>query len=269
MTAEHERLRSDPRAWKRWGPYLAERAWGTVREDYSASGDAWNHLPHEHARFKAYRWNEDGLGGICDHAQRLCFALALWNGQDAILKERLFGLGGTEGNHGEDVKEHYFYLDCTPTHSYMRMLYKYPQRAFPYQQLVRENAARNRDMREFELADTGAFDESRYWDVFIEYAKASPEDMLIKISAHNRGPQSAMLTLMPTLWFRNTWSWEHGAPRPALRESRVLRDEGSFVHAIGAEHNTLGDYELFCKGADELLFTENETNVAVCEGRFS
>src|SRR5215208_6537234 len=209
--------------WNCGGPFLAERAWGTVREDYSADGDAWNYLPHDHARARAYRWNEDGLAGICDSQQRLCFALALWNGADPILKERLFGLAGPEGNHGEDVKEYYFYLDSTPTHSYMKMLYKYPQRAFPYADLVETNRARGKHEAEYELIDTGVFADKRYFDIVVEYAKAGPDDILIRISATNRGPEAAELHLLPTLWFRNTWSW--GQPdadaRPALRRGDV------------------------------------------------
>src|SRR5215216_5380762 len=210
LTAEERRL-ADARGrtshWKRWGPYVSERAWGTVREDYSAGGPAWDYLPHDHARSKAYRWNEDGIAGFCDRHQYLCFALALWNGRDPILKERLFGLTGGEGNHGEDVKEYYFYLDSTPTHSYMKFLYKYPQSEFPYARLVEENRRRGRGEPEFELADTGVFDGGRYFDVFAEYAKASPDDLLIRLTVANRGPEPARLHLLPTLWFRNTWSW--------------------------------------------------------------
>ena len=201
-TLEYQRLNATTERhadWKRWGPYLSERAWGTVREDYSANGTAWEYLPHEHARSRAYRWNEDGLGGLCDRQQILCFAVALWNGQDPILKERLFGLTGNEGNHGEDVKEYYFYLDNTPTHSYMKMLYKYPQARFPYEQLVEENRQRQRDAPEFELLDTGIFDDQRYFDVFIEYAKATPDDVLIKITIANRGPEAASLHILPQL----------------------------------------------------------------------
>jgi len=203
--------------WKRWGPYLSERAWGTVREDYSPHGTAWEHLSHDHARSKAYRWNEDGLGGISDRHQFICFALALWNGRDPILKERLFGLTGHEGNHGEDAKEYYFYLDSTPTHSYMKYLYKYPQAEFPYTRLVEENRHRGRDQPEFELMDTGVFDQDRYFDVFIEYAKAAPDDLLIQIDVVNRGPEPAELTVLPTVWFRNTWSWGLDIRRPRLR----------------------------------------------------
>ena len=209
MNAEQSRLeeaRMKKAPWKKWGPYLSERQWGTVREDYSESGDAWNYFTHDHARSRAYRWGEDGLAGISDDQQRLCFAIALWNGKDPILKERLFGLTNSEGNHGEDVKEYYFYLDSTPTHSYMKYLYKYPQAAFPYNDLIETNRNRGKGQPEYELLDTGVFDEDRYFDVFVEYAKASPEDMLIEITVHNRGPEPATLQLLPILWFRNDWS---------------------------------------------------------------
>src|SRR5438445_11856469 len=207
-TAEAVRLAEDGarrKNWKRWGPYLAERQWGTVREDYSADGICWEYFPHDHARSRAYRWGEDGLLGLCDREGRLCFALALWNGRDPILKERLFGLTNPEGNHGEDVKECYFYLDSTPTHSYCKALYKYPQAEFPYQRLVEENRRRGRNDPEFELLDTGVFDGDRYFDVFVEYAKAAPRDILMRVTAHNRGPEPAELHLLPTIWFRNTW----------------------------------------------------------------
>ena len=209
LTAEEQRLEAARERrvhWKRWGPYLSERQWGTVREDYSPYGTAWDYFPHDHARSRAYRWGEDGIGGISDRHQIVCFALALWNGRDPILKERIFGLTGSEGNHGEDVKECYFYLDSTPTHSYMKFLYKYPQAEFPYARLVEENRKRGRDAFEFELMDTGVFEENRYFDVFVEYAKASAEDICIRITAHNRGSEPAELHLLPTLWFRNTWS---------------------------------------------------------------
>jgi hypothetical protein len=258
---ESIRLHQDPAAWKQWGPYLAERAWGTVREDYSTDGSAWDYFPHDHARSRAYRWSEDGLAGISDDKQHLCFALALWNGQDAILKERPFGLTGPEGNHGEDVKEYYFYLDSTPTHSYMKMLYKYPQRAFPYSDLVETNRQRSKSQPEYELFDTGVFEESRYFDVFVEYAKAGPDDILISITAFNRGPESAELYLLPTLWFRNTWSWgiEHdNIPRPSLKEKSLNKRAG--YKLIQADHAHLGRYLLACEGAGSLLFTENETN---------
>ncbi|MBI2205122.1 MAG: glucosidase [Candidatus Rokubacteria bacterium] len=241
--------------WKRWGPYLSERQWGTVREDYIADGTAWEYFPHDHARSRAYRWGEDGLAGISDNHQRLCFALALWNGRDPILKERLFGLTNREGNHGEDVKEYYFYLDSTPTHSYLKYLYKYPQAAFPYRRLVEENHPRGRHAPEYELLDTGIFDANRYFDVVVEYAKATTEDILIRVTGINRGPETAELHLLPTLWFRNTWSWEPGAGRPALRAGR---SGGNRV--IEAEHESLGPRWLLCDGAPDLLFTENETN---------
>ena len=209
-TKEHERIRQfqdDVTGWRRWGPYVSDRAWATVREDYSANGNAWNFLPHDLARSKAYRWGEDGIAGICDRYQLLVFAPAFWNGRDPILKERLFGLNSPEGNHGEDVKEYYFYLDNTPTHSYMKFLYKYPQREFPYAQLVEENRRRGGHDCEYELIDTGIFDEDRYFDIVIEYAKATPEDLCIRIEAINRGPEPATLHILPHLWFRNTWSW--------------------------------------------------------------
>jgi hypothetical protein len=256
-TVEQDRLERDGSSWKRWGPYLAERAWGTVREDYSADGNAWKSFPHDHARSRAYRWNEDGLAGICDDRQFLCFALALWNGRDPILKERLFGLDGPEGNHGEDVKEYYFYLDSTPTHSYMKMLYKYPQAAYPYDDLVQTNARRGKDEPEYELFDTGIFTDDRYFDVFVEYAKAGPDDILIRITVANRGLEAAPLHLLPTLWFRNAWSWEEGADRPSLWADAAVTN-GSL--AIRADHAGLGRYTLACDGAPELLFTENETN---------
>jgi hypothetical protein len=257
-----EQLRIDESArrlvhWRRWGPYLSERQWGTVREDYSAKGTAWDYLTHDDARSRAYRWGEDGIGGICDNHQRLCFAIALWNGHDPILKERLFGLTGTEGNHAEDVKEYYFYLDNTPTHSYMKFLYKYPQAPYPYSSLVEENHRRGRDQPEFELIDTGVFAANRYFDVFVEYAKATHEDVLIRITAINRSPEAAVLHLLPTLWYRNTWSWSHVAPRPRLR-NRTATGEFS---TIEAEHETLGQRWFHVRGAPELVFTENETNL--------
>ena len=245
--------------WNRWGPFLAERAWGTVREDYSPNGDAWSYFPHDHARSRAYRWNEDGLAGICDRHQYLCFALALWNGRDPFLKERMFGLNGIEGNHGEDVKEYYFYLDSTPTHSYMRMLYKYPQAEFPYARLVEENRRRGKLQPEFELVDTGIFDEGRYFDVVAEFAKADAEDLLIRISITNRGPDPAAIDVLPTLWFRNTWSWGRDKRRPCIAAVRAKTQKAS---ALLAKHWELGEYVLHCPGADELLFTENETNSA-------
>jgi hypothetical protein len=246
--------------WNRWGPFLAERAWGTVREDYSKDGDAWTYFPHDHARSRAYRWNEDGIAGICDRHQYLCFALALWNSHDAILKERMFGLTAHEGNHGEDVKEYYFYLDNIPTHSYMKYLYKYPHAAFPYDQLVEENRRRGKDDPEYELVDTGIFDQGRYFDVVVEYAKVAPEDILVRISVTNRGPEVAPLHFLPTLWFRNTWRWGRDDRRPSVSLPSQLPFKDPQVRAILAKHWQLGDYILYCSDADELLFTENETN---------
>jgi hypothetical protein len=258
MTMEGQRLEQARRgaAWRKWGPYLSERQWGTVREDYSKDGDAWDYFSHDQARSRAYRWGEDGLAGISDDHQNLCFALALWNGKDPILKERLFGLTNSEGNHGEDVKEYYFYLDSTPTHSYMKYLYKYPQRAFPYFDLVDTNKKRSRLDFEYELLDTGVFDDDRYFDVFVEYAKESPEDMLIKISVWNRGPDAASLHVLPTLWFRNTWSWSEGVARPILLGIQGVKG----VSVVSASHPELGDRFLYCEGDVPLLFTENETN---------
>jgi hypothetical protein len=242
-----------------WGPYLSERQWGTVREDYSANGDAWSYFPHDHARSRAYRWGEDGLAGISDKTQTLCFSLALWNGQDPILKERLFGLTNTEGNHGEDVKECYYYLDATPTHSYLKMLYKYPQAAYPYNRLLEENRRRGLSDHEYELIDTGVFDDDRYWDVFVEYAKAAGDDILVRITAHNRGPDSARLHVLPQLWFRNTWSWSASAGKPSIRVGNG--------DAIVAEHPTLGTYSLYVDGDAEKLFCDNETNVVRLYGQ--
>jgi hypothetical protein len=238
--------------WKKWGPYLSERQWGTVREDYSRDGNAWNYFTHDQSRSRAYRWGEDGLGGISDDQQRLCFAVALWNGRDPILKERLFGLTNSEGNHGEDVKESYFYLDSTPTHSYMKYLYKYPQREFPYRDLVETNGRRSREEFEYELLDTGVFDDDRYFDVFVEYAKADPEDVLVRITVHNRGPEAAPLHVLPTLWFRNTWSWGLDGRKPSMRKTAA--------GAIAASHHDLGAYTLQGDRTPELLFTENESN---------
>ncbi len=254
-TAEEQRLHAAGERsayWKRWGPYLSERQWGTVREDYSPHGEAWESFPHDHARSRAYRWGEDGIAGISDNHQRLCFAIALWNGRDPILKERLFGLTGNEGNHGEDVKEYYFYLDSTPTHSYMKYLYKYPQAAFPYERLVEENRRRGRSEPELELIDTGVFDADRYFDVQVEYGKAGIDDILIRIEVANRGPEAAECHLLPTLWFRNTWSWEAGSPKPRMAAT------GPSV--VEVEHDSLGLRWLSCEGGPELLFTENETN---------
>ncbi len=240
--------------WKKWGPYLSERQWGTVREDYSDDGNAWDYFTHDQARSRAYRWGEDGLGGLSDDKQRLCFALALWNERDPILKERLFGLTNSEANHGEDVKEYYFYLDSTPTHSYMKYLYKYPQREYPYLDLIETNRRRSREEFEYELLDTGAFGDDRYFDVFVEYAKEGPEDILVRITVHNRGPEAARLRVLPTLWFRNTWSWGEDDRKPSLREVRP--------GVIQATHPELGEYRLLCDGAPELLFTENESNAS-------
>ena len=258
LTQEEIRLRDDlTRAayWRRWGPYLSERQWGTVREDYSPGGTAWDYFPHDHARSRAYRWGEDGIAGICDNHQRLCFAVALWNGRDPILKERLFGLTGEEGNHGEDVKEVYYFLDNTPSHAYMHALYRYPQAAFPYQDLVSENKRRTRAQPEYEIIDTGVFDDHRFWDVDVEYAKAAEDDIAIRLTVHNRGPERATLELLPSLWFRNTWSWFPGSPRPALH---ALTD--AKTPAVEAAHGLLGRYLLEYDGRCELLFTENETN---------
>jgi hypothetical protein len=265
-TEEYKRLlrhRERKANWKKWGPYLSERAWGTVREDYSEGGTAWDYFPHDHARSRVYRWNEDGLAGISDRLQYLCFALALWNGRDPILKERLYGLTGSEGNHGEDVKEYYFYLDNTPTHSYMKMLYKYPQAAFPYAKLREENARRGMNDFEYELLDTGVFEENRYFDVFVEYAKADQDDIHIRIKIINRGPEPALCHALPTLWFRNTWSWGYDTGpmgdvpgRPRLKQ--VQRSPG--VSTVEASHPAAGTYYLFADEAPQLLFTENETN---------
>ncbi len=263
MDAEHGRLeeaRGNKAAWKKWGPYLSERQWGTVREDYSEGGDAWDYFSHDQARSRAYRWGEDGLAGISDDTQRLCFALALWNGKDPILKERLFGLTNSEGNHGEDVKEYYFYLDSTPTHSYMKYLYKYPQAAYPYSDLVETNRRRSRDEMEYELLDTGVFDHDRYFDVFVEYAKGGPEDILVQITAANRGPEAAELHLLPTLWFRNDWApW---IARPAEKPLLEQIEGPAGTRTIAAAHPALGAYTLYCEGEVPLLFTENETNNA-------
>src|SRR5438093_3521475 len=257
MTAEHLRLEADRERrlpWKKWGPYLSERQWGTVREDYSEGGDAWQYFSHDQARSRAYRWGEDGLAGFSDDQQQLCFALALWNGKDPILKERLFGLTNSEANHGEDVKEYYFYLDSTPTHSYMKYLYKYPQAAYPYAE-IKKNGARSRKELEYELIDTGVFDDNRYFDVFVEYAKASAEDILIQITVSNRGPEAATIDLLPTLWFRNVWSWSDTGVRPELRRER----HGTRDVIVGS-HPDLGWRFFNAEKPAELLFTENETN---------
>jgi hypothetical protein len=266
MSAEQIRLeeaREQKIPWKKWGPYLSERQWGTVREDYSEGGDAWNFFTHDQARSRAYRWGEDGLAGISDDKQRLCFALALWNGRDPILKERLFGLTNSEGNHGEDVKEYYFYLDSTPTHSYMKYLYKYPQAAFPYADLVETNKRRSRDEMEYELLDTGVFDGDRYFDVFVEYAKASPEDILVRITATNRGPDAAELHLLPTLWYRNDWAtWIADSNRAAEKPDLKQIEAAAGTSAVAATHPLLGEFILSCEGEVPLLFVENETNNA-------
>ena len=260
MTREDQRLedlRQGKAQWKRWGPYLSERQWGTVREDYSANGTAWEYFTHDQARSRAYRWGEDGIGGISDNHQRICFAPAFWNRRDPILKERLFGLTGHEGNHGEDVKECYFYLDAAPTHSYLKMLYKYPQSEFPYAWLVAENGRRTKADPEFELLDTGVFDEDRYFDIFVEYAKATAEDILVRITAWNRGPQPAVLDLLPTIWFRNTWSWRDDTQRPRLWRPGGQRG----CECIGAETLSYGQRWLVAEGAPTLLFADNETNL--------
>jgi Glycosyl hydrolase family 63 C-terminal domain len=255
MHAERERISqatTREKHWRRWGPYLTERAWGNPREDYSAYGTSWDYFTHDHARSRAYRWTEDGIAGICDNHQRLCVALAFWNGRDPILKERLFGLGGPEGNHGEDVKEYYFYLDSTPTHSYMRYLYKYPQSEFPYGNLVDANRHRSRRESEFELIDTRAFDQDRYFDVFVEYAKNGTDDMIGRVTVINRGPETASLDLMPTVWFRNTWSWGYGVPRPELSRYDT--------HTIALSESGLGKFKFWMEDAPEQLYTENESN---------
>jgi len=257
QTAESRRLaaaNANTEPWRRFGPYLSERQWGTVREDYSPHGNAWEYLPHDHARSRAYRWGEDGIAGMSDDQQRLCLSLALWNGKDPILKERIFGLTNSEGNHGEDAKELYYYVDATPTHSYLKMLYKYPQQEFPYARLVDENGRRKGDSSkpEFELLDTGIFDDDRYFDVFVEYAKAGPEEILMRVTVHNRGPEEATIHLLPQLWFRNTWSWKPDAKKPQLSLAKS--------DAISAKHADLGDYTLNCDGKQEMLFCNNETN---------
>ncbi len=259
MNAERKRLaeeRERTAHWSRFGPYLAERQWGTVREDYSAGGTAWDEVPHDHARSRAYRWGEDGIGGFSDNHQRLCLALALWNGNDPILKERMFGLTGPEGNHGEDVKECYAYLDGTPTHSYMRMLYKYPHAAFPYDRLVAENARRSRNEPEFELLDTGIFDDDRYFDVSIEYAKASAGDILMRVTVANRGPEAARIDVLPTLWCRNTWTWDARAERPRIERGVAVEESDVLMASVP----DLGTWWLYARQPDEILFTENETN---------
>jgi hypothetical protein len=253
-----EEAKANVSDWRKWGPYLSERQWGTVREDYSTNGDAWNYFSHDQARSRAYRWGEDGLAGISDDHQILCFALAVWNGVDPILKERLFGLTNSEGNHGEDVKEYYYYLNSTPTHSYMKFLYKYPQAAYPYDDLVKTNKKRTRNENEYELIETGVFDQDRYFDIFVEYAKNLPEDVLIRITVENRSPDKAALTVLPTLWFRNTWSWTPDSQKPALRAGKSTHD-ASVISAVDSDGN---ERFLYCAGSPELLFTENETNHA-------
>src|SRR5919107_4407966 len=275
-TKEHERLREPHEGhvgpWRKWGPYLSERAWGTVREDYSADGNAWGYFPHDHARSRAYRWGEDGLAGFCDRYQVLCFALALWNGRDPILKERPFGLVASESNHGEDVKEYYFYLDSTPTHSYMKCLYKYPQGPYPYERLIEESRARGPQEPEYELLDTGVFDEDRYFDVFIEYAKAGPEDICVRVEAFNRGPEAAALHILPHLWFRNTWSWwpeeqrpepliTHGPTGAAFTSLLATDDPVGPLQGIAHEYQ-LGRRYLYADAGGAPLFTFNETNNA-------
>jgi hypothetical protein len=259
LNAEQARLaenntREEP--WYFWGPYLAERAWGTVREDYSANGDAWNYFPHDHARSRVYRWNEDGLAGISDFKNRLCFAFAFWNQRDPFLKERLFGVTGPQGNHGEDVKELYWYTDSTPSHSYMSILYRYPQARFPYEELVAQSGARSKMEGEFELSDTAVFAGNRFFDIEVEYAKSDPHDILIRASATNCGPELATLHLLPTIWFRNTWSWGRNIPKPMLRATH----DKDRPDVIATSHHVLGEYNLFCEAPDDLFFTENESN---------
>src|SRR5580698_800574 len=254
-TVRLQETRTSKIPWRKWGPYLSERQWGTVREDYSKDGNAWDYFSHDQARSRAYHWGEDGLAGISDEKQLLCFSLGLWNGRDPILKERLFGLTNSESNHGEDVKEYYFYLDSTPTHSYMKYLYKYPQAAFPYDDLVETSKRRNRSDPEYELLDTGIFNTDRYFDVFVEYAKRSPEDILIQIGVFNRGPEAAQLHVLPTLLFRNTWTWWTGTPKPILKQ--VPSNESL---TIAASHTTLGERWWYCECVDQLPSTENESN---------
>ncbi len=256
MTKEEARLRQTKAGvvkWKKWGPYVSDRQWGTVREDYSANGDAWNYITHDAARSKAYRWGEEAIAGICDSQQLLCFGMGFWNGKDPIIKERFFGLTNTEGNHGEDVKELYYYLDSTPTHSYLKMLYKYPQQQFPYRLLIQENAKRNREQPEFEITDTGIFNDSQYFDIFVEYAKAGAEDMLIQITIYNRSSVEAELHVLPHIWFRNTWSWGYDNYKPQL----IAGNNGNIV----VDHLKLGELVLHIEGDFPLLFCDNETNL--------
>ena len=257
MSTHEDRLR-----WREWGPYVSDRQWGTVREDYSATGEAWDYFPFDIAHRRVYRWGEDGIFGISDVDQHLCFALAMWNGNDDRIKERLFGLSGTQGNHGEDVKEYYYYLDNVPSHAYMRALYKYPHAAFPYQDLLETNRRRGRAQPEYELIDTGIFDHNAYFDVEIEYAKSEPDDILIRIRATNRGEATHTLHLLPTLWFRNEWSWRNGIERSSLELRHHVRN----IRACAAHHANLGDYWFYVRDADELLFTENETNFEALYG---
>src|SRR5215472_1195533 len=254
--ARLQEARASKVPWRKWGPYLSERQWGTVREDYSQDGNAWDYFSHDQARSRAYHWGEDGLAGISDDKQALCFSPGLWNGKDPILKERLFGLTNSESNHGEDVKEYYFYLDSTPTHSYMKYLYKYPQSAYPYVDLINTNRHRTRLDPEYELLDTGIFNEDRYFDVFVEYAKAAPTDLLIEISVCNRGPDESVIHVLPTLWFRNLWTWWPEEPKPSLTDA----SNRTGFSTIAASNALLGDYFLYCEGQPHLLFTENETN---------
>ncbi|HXM74533.1 MAG TPA: hypothetical protein VN904_04600, partial [Chthoniobacterales bacterium] len=261
MNAEQARLqenKSPDEPWHFWGPYLAERAWGTVREDYSANGDAWDYFPHEHARSRAYRWNEDGIGGISDFKGRLCFAFAFWNERDPFLKERIFGVSGPQGNHGEDVKELYWYTDSTPSHSFMRMVYRYPQTRFPYEELVAQSGARSKMEGEFELWNANAFADNRFFDIEIDYAKAAPHDILIRAVATNCGPEPAVLHVLPTIWFRNTWSWGRDGERPILQ---AVDAPAPKIDVVEASHHGLGQYRLYCKDAGDMLFTENESNL--------
>jgi hypothetical protein len=246
--------------WKKWGPYLSERQWGTVREDYSDNGAAWDYFPHDQARSRAYRWGEDGIAGYSDDKQRLCFCLGLWNGNDRILKERLFGLTNSEGNHGEDVKEYYYYLDNSPTHSFMKYLYKYPQAAYPYELIVKTNRERSRTEKEFELIDTKVFDDDRYFDVFVDFAKASPEDTLIRITVWNRGPEAATLHILPQLWFRNIWSWRQGTAKPTLDASHANAQYAS----VTTRHPEIGVRFFLCEGRPELLFTKTKPTPSAC-----
>ncbi|MGH9819533.1 MAG: MGH1-like glycoside hydrolase domain-containing protein, partial [Pyrinomonadaceae bacterium] len=257
-TARLEQAENKQADWKLWGPYVSERAWGTVREDYSADGSAWDYFPFEQSHLRAYRWNEDGIAGICDRRQRICFALSMWNGKDPIIKERLFGLSGPKGNHGEDVKEYYFYLDNTPTHSYMKYLYKYPQAAFPYDDLYKQNAARDKSQPEYELIDTGIFKDDEYFDIFIEYAKGGVDDICIKITAFNRSAEAAPLHLLPTIWFRNRWTWNGTSQKPSMRAVNLGYKN---LSTIDLDQKDVGQYRLICEGSSRLIFTENESDL--------